>query len=32
VNDRPLLQSFRPDDARRFVDAVRARKRGGENY
>jgi hypothetical protein len=25
VNDRPLLESFPPDDARRFVDAVRAR-------
>jgi hypothetical protein len=29
VNGRPLLESFRPEDARRFVDAARARKRGG---
>ena len=27
VNGEPLLERFRPDDARRFVDAVRARKR-----
>jgi hypothetical protein len=27
VNDKPLLESFRPEDARRFVDVVRARKR-----
>jgi hypothetical protein len=27
VNGKPLLESFGPDDARRFVDAVRARKR-----
>lgn len=26
VKDRPLLESFAPDDARRFVDAVRAAK------
>jgi hypothetical protein len=27
VNDRRAMESFRPDDARRFVDAVRERKR-----
>jgi hypothetical protein len=27
VNGKPVLESFRPDDARRFVDVVRARKR-----
>lgn len=27
VNGKPLLERFRPDDARRFVEAVRARKR-----
>jgi hypothetical protein len=27
VNGRPVLESFPPDDARRFVEAVRARKR-----
>lgn len=27
VNGKPVMESFRPDDARRFVDAVRARKR-----
>ena len=27
VNDKPFLESFRPDDAQRFVDAVRARIR-----
>jgi hypothetical protein len=26
VNNRPLLESFRPEDARRFVEAVRAAK------
>ena len=26
-NGRPVMQSFRPDDAQRFVEAVRARKR-----
>lgn len=26
VDDRPLLESFAPDDARRFVEAVRAAK------
>jgi len=28
VGDRRLMESFRPDDARRFVNAVNARKRG----
>lgn len=28
TNGRPVLQSFRPDDAQRFVDAVRSRKAG----
>jgi hypothetical protein len=27
VNGKPILKSFRPEDAQRFVDAVRARKR-----
>jgi len=27
VNNRPILESFQPDDARRFVDAVNARKK-----
>jgi hypothetical protein len=27
VNDKPVLESFRPEDAQRFVDVVRARKR-----
>jgi hypothetical protein len=27
VNDKPFLESFRPEDAQRFVDAVRARIR-----
>jgi hypothetical protein len=27
VNGKPFLESFRPDDAQRFVEAVRARKR-----
>jgi hypothetical protein len=27
VNGKPILESFRPEDAQRFVDAVRARKR-----
>jgi hypothetical protein len=26
-NQKPVLESFRPEDARRFADAVRARKR-----
>jgi hypothetical protein len=31
INGKRLLESFRPDDARRFVDAVKARKvRSGE--
>ena len=29
VNGRPVLEAFRPEDAQRFVDAVRARKRAG---
>jgi hypothetical protein len=28
VNGKPILESFRPDDAQRFVEAVRARKHG----
>jgi hypothetical protein len=32
VNDRDLLSSFPPEDAKRFVDAVMARKRQGENF
>jgi len=27
VNDKPLLESFAPDDAKRFADAVMARKK-----
>jgi hypothetical protein len=27
VNDKPVMESFRPEDAQRFVDVVRARKR-----
>jgi hypothetical protein len=30
VNDKPFLESFRPDDAERFVAAVRARIRPAE--
>lgn len=32
TNGRPLLESFRPDDARRFAEAVRARKRSAGSY
>jgi hypothetical protein len=27
VNDKPVMESFHPEDAQRFVDVVRARKR-----
>lgn len=30
VDDRPLLESFEPADARRFVDAVKRRLTGGQ--
>jgi hypothetical protein len=32
VNDRDMLASFKPEDAQRFVDAVKARMRQGENF
>lgn len=32
VNDHDVLSSFKPADAQRFVDAVKARKQQGENF